>query len=443
MAVRVRRWRWSRRRVAFFAIVLAAALVVTHYLQPAQLTALILARASGSLHLDLRTSGPGSYALRPEPRLVLPGFTATIPGNATPFFRSGQVELALPWNTLRGKGSDISSVVLKSPDIDVQGLRNWLAAQPPSTRPFKLPTLTRGLSVSDGSLHGANWKIEHLDFATPTLADGKAATLDVSGDFTRASTSSHFAAHATATAAGAGQGLRVDDLDLSLKADGELPSLVVAGHALASDTLDLDLRGSLQRVPASWSSLSDSAFAQPGDTPFAIAIAHKPATTVAGIPVADPQSGWRLRLSLGDAKRQPTLSLQAQENGEAFIDASLTAQLSRWPDAWPGLPATFASTAVPLVFAADYHGPLFPPGPLAFSLKRGDTALQGNASIADLRTWARGGFASVLPPVQATLDAPALDVGGVQLRGVHAEVRDDDAPTQPESAPASTGAPRS
>lgn len=437
----VRRRRWPRRLAILAAIALAGVAVVAWYLQPAQLTALILSRASSSLHMDLRTSGAGSYALRPEPRLVLPGLSASLPGSATPFFRSERIELALPWDTLRGKGSDVSSIVLKSPDIDVQGLRAWLATQPPSTKPVKLPTLTRGFSVTSGTLRGEGWKVDHLEFATPSLADGKPGAMDVSGDLTRAAVTSRFAMHATATAAGAGLGLRVDDLHMSMKADGELPSLVAAGHVLLSDAIDLDLRGSFQRVPARWSSLSDSSFARPGETPFAVTLAHKPPATLAGIPVADAQGGWHLKLALGDAKRQPALSLRAQQSGTALIDASVSAQLSRWPDAWPGLPPSLATAAAPLVFEAGYHGPILPPGPITFALRRGAASMQGQAGIAELRAWAHNHFVSLLPPVQATLDAPLLDVGGgVQLRGVHAEIGDDP-PMPARQAP--TGTPRS
>jgi len=430
----VRRRRWPRRLAIFATLLIAAALMVVHYLQPAQLTALILARASSSLHLQLHTSGHGSYALRPEPRLVLPGLSATIPGGAAPFFRSDKVELALPWDTLRGRGTDISSIVLKSPDLDLHGLADWLATQPPGKGPARLPTLTRGLSVSDGTLRGEGWRIEHLDLTVPALADGRAASFDIRGDLVRGSQTSHFAAQATARAAGAGQGLRVDDLRLALKADGELPSLVATGHVLASDTLDLDLRGNLQSVPVRWSSLSDSSFARPGDTPFAVVLVHRPPATVAGIPIADAHSGWRLQVSFGDAKRQPSLLLKAQANGEALIDASVSAQLSRWPDAWPGLPAMLAGDAKPLVFEAGYHGPIFPPEPFSFALSRGDARLQGKAHSRQLRAWLREWPAATLPPMQATLDAPVIDLGGAQLHGVHAEIRDDvpQLPTQPQ-----------
>ena len=189
----VRRRRWPRVLGMFAALVVLGALLASWFLQPTRLTALILARASSTLHLELHTTGPGSYALRPEPRLVLPGLSAAVPGAAAPFFRSGRVELALPWDTLRGRSTSISSIVLKSPDIDLPALQNWLATRPPSTAPFKLPTLTRGLHIEDGLLRSSTWRIEHLNVALPSLTDGKSTMLDASGNLLHGGVVSKFA----------------------------------------------------------------------------------------------------------------------------------------------------------------------------------------------------------------------------------------------------------
>ncbi|MEO7478069.1 MAG: hypothetical protein ABIT64_02425, partial [Lysobacteraceae bacterium] len=190
---RKRRHWLLRVLLAFIALVIVGAVVAAYFLQPTRLTALILDQASNALKLELHTSGPGSYALRPEPRLVLPGLTATIPGDATPFFRSAHIELALPWATLRGRSTDISSIVLKSPDLDVSAMQRWMATQPPSTKPFKLPTLTRGMQIDDGLLRASNWRITHLDIATPSLADGAPNKLDASGILQHDATTSKFA----------------------------------------------------------------------------------------------------------------------------------------------------------------------------------------------------------------------------------------------------------
>jgi len=434
---RIRQRRWPRVLAAFAALAIVGVLVVTHYLQPAQLTALILARASGSLHLDLQTTGPGSYALRPEPRLVLPGLRASVPGASAPFFRSKQVELALPWNTLRGRGTDISSIVLKSPDIDLPGLKSWLATRPPRAGPFKFPTLTRGLRIDDGLLRGSTWRIEHLDAALPSLIDGKLATLDAKGSFVRSARASKFTLAATGTPAGAGNGLRIDHAHAALESDGDLPSLDAAGSMIANGNFALDVRGTMQRMPTAWADSIDTSFAKPGDTPFSIVIGDGVAISSAGGATAttSAQPGLRMQFALGDARRQPALVISGAENSGETLVATLHGQLSRWPDAWPGFSPAMESNGAPIVFDASYHGSIFLDAPIAFDIRRADAVLQGRLGIADVRAWVRRRFDTFLPPMEATLRAPQIDVGGMQLRGVEMDIHEDVAPLPPATTP--------
>jgi hypothetical protein len=394
------------------------------------LTALILDRASHSLHLELRTSGPGRYALRPEPRLVMPGLSATLPGDSTPFFRSDKVELALPWNTLRGNGSDISSVVLKSPDVDLPKLRKWLATLPPSTKPFRFPRLTRGLRVYDATIRGAQWSLTHFDLALPSLGDGLPMQLDADGEFARGADASKFKLALSATPSGAGLGMRIAHARIALESDGMLPSLTAAGSLLLADTIALDLRGSFQRVPAAWSDAIDSSFAKPGETPFAIRFDKGPPKPNMGgtIESLTAHHGYRLKFVFGDPKRQPGLTLGFEGNSGAILDAKLEGALSRWPDAWPGLPSALAARNAPIAFGASYQGPALMTSPIAFEMHRADAALKGNFLLEDLRPWFAKRSEIPLPPVAATMSATQLDIGGTELRGIRVEIRDD-APT--------------
>ena len=430
--------------LGFAALLVVGAIVVAHYLQPAQLTALILARASSTLHLELHTSGPGSYALRPEPRLVLPGLSASLPGGGAPFFRSKQVELALPWDTLRGRGTDISSIVLKSPDIDLPGLRNWYANQPPTTVPFKFPTLTRGLRIEDGLLRGNTLRIEQLNARLPSLADGKPASVEASGKFIHGASASKFALTFAATPAGDGIGMRIDHAHLALKSFGELPSLDAVGSVIANGNFALDVHGVMQRMPSSWADSIDSSFQKPGDTPFSIVVTDGVSIATAGsaAPTTPSQPGLRMQFALGDARRQPTLVVSGGARVGETIDAALHGQFSRWPDAWPGFAAELESNAAPIVFDASYHGSIFLGEPIAFAIKRADATLQGRLSIADLRAWFRRRFDTFLPPMEATLRAPQIDVGGMQLRGVQMDIHEDAAPSQPAATPSNV-APKS
>jgi hypothetical protein len=229
-----------------------------------------------------------------------------------------------------------------------------------------------------------------------------------------------------------------------LTSDGELPSLTAIGSMHDADTFAVDLTGAMQRVPRQWAASIDSAFAHPGDVPFSIVAGDGAPTPVAAnaAPTANMQPGLRLNLTLGDPRRQPSLTITGQASGEETLGASLHGQLSRWPDAWPGLPTTLASNAAPIVFDASYQGSVFLDAPIAFDVKRADASLQGRIRIADVRAWIRKKFDTLLPPIEATLSAPQLDVGGMQLRGVQMTIHDDAAPSKP-AAEASAIAPKS
>ena len=432
-----RRRRWRKILGAFAIIVIVVLLAAWYFLQPARLTALILDRASQMLQVELHTTGPGSYALRPEPRLVLPGLSARMHGEKTPFFRSARVELALPWATLRGKSADISSIVLASPDVDLAGMRSWLATQPARTTPLKLPTLTRGLHVSDGILRGTSWRIEHLDLDLPSLADGKASQLNASGALVRGAIVSKFDLTFAAKPAGLGMGLRVDDAHIALKSDGELPSLTASGSLQAADSFALDLRGALERIPPKWAAAMDSSYTHPGATPFAITYNDAPASPPAqgALALTSARRQQRLHVSIGDAKRQPALALDANADRGDLLDAKIHAELSRWPDAWPALPAELTAGAAAMVLDASYRGTLLLEAPIAFDFKRAAASLQGSVRVADLRQWLHDEHAGALPPVEATLSLPQVESDGVQLRGVRMRLRDDDAPPKP-AAPA-------
>ncbi|HEV2606684.1 MAG TPA: hypothetical protein VGT79_01760 [Xanthomonadaceae bacterium] len=127
--------------------------------------------------------------------------------------------------------------------------------------------------------------------------------------------------------------------------------------------------------------------------------------------------------------------ISGEESSGETRDATLHGQLSRWPDAWPGFAPALASNAAPIVFDASYHGSIFLGEPIVFDIKRADAILQGRLSIADVRAWIRRRFDTFLPPMEATLRAPQIDVDGMQLRGVQMDIHEDAAPSQPVTGP--------
>ncbi|MEO5596358.1 MAG: hypothetical protein ABIQ97_04365, partial [Lysobacteraceae bacterium] len=356
-----RRRRWPIVLAVIGGLLLLLVLVVAHFLDPARLTALLLSRASQAMKLDLHTSGPGSFALRPEPRLVLPGLSAAIPGSSKPFFSAGRVEFAVPWSTLRGRSSDISSIVLIAPDLDMQAMEKWLVKRPPSTKPVKLPTLTHGFRIENGTLRGANWRLQQFNLSLPTLADGKPSNLTTSGTLMRGVVPSTFKLNLQSTLAGQGQGMRIDNARVDLNADGDLPSFKATGKMLASNGFKLDLAGTFQSMPALWTAFIDPSLAQPGNTPFAVSLNVTSPPPPGMLPLAPdapvPQQQIRIgRFDLGDPARQPALHLDGTITRDSKLDIALNGSLSRWPAAWPALPEPLASESAPIRFNASYDG---------------------------------------------------------------------------------------
>ena len=435
-----RRRRWPRVLLFLFVMFSVMLLVLAHFLQPRRLTALILRGASHQLHLTLHVKGAGRIALRPEPRLVLPGLSATLPGASAPFFHSDSVELALPWNTLRGKGSDIDSIVLKSPDIELASLRKWIATLPAGNQPFQIPRLTRGLHIDGATIRGATWTFGHLDLELPSLGERLPMHLDASADLTRGGVPSHFVLAVAGTPSAVGFGARLDGAQLALDADGELPSFSAKGALLASSTVDVDLRGVLRRMPRAWSEATDSAFAKSADAPFTLRFVRgaPDAQLGSGFEAMTARHGYRLEFALGDPKRQPALKLHFDGNSGAIIDARLNGELSRWPDAWPGLPDALAGSAMPIAFEAAYDGPALLTSAVTFDVHRADTRMQGSFKARDLLDWIGNPSSAPLPPVTAKMSAARIGVGGVVLQGVQLDIRDDaDPAASPRSAPAS------
>ncbi|MEO8161889.1 MAG: hypothetical protein ABI588_10760, partial [Arenimonas sp.] len=206
-----RRRRWPWLLAAFSLLLLGGGIWINAQLEPRQLAATVLGKAGEALQLKLGFQGTPDYAFRPEPRLVLPGFTAaSLDGEV--FLSAKRAEISLPWSTITGGEPVITRVQLDSPVLDLPGLRRWLASRPPS--PFKLPTLRRGLVVTDAAVVDASWSLRKLSLGLPHLQAGDVAKLDAHGEFLSEGDAHPFVLTAIATTPGLDS-----DLDLKLRFD--------------------------------------------------------------------------------------------------------------------------------------------------------------------------------------------------------------------------------
>lgn len=367
-APRKRRWPWYLAVLA--VLLLLGAWWVNRQLEPNRLTALVLERAGTALGLELSIEGTSEYALRPEPRLVLPNLVARQPGAATAVLRATRAEVSLPWDTLTGSESlVITRIELQRPVLDLAALAAWQATRPEA--PFKLPTLTEGLRVADGRVVGDGWLVSALSLSVPSLRPDEEASAEASGRFEQGTTQLDFTAAANLDKAALASGL-------------ELQS---TGHMVSGGTdvpFDLEWLG---------------AFDATGD---GVGLAFERLAFVSQPPLPDFTASGDARLA-------------------ALTTLSLTGDIPRWPEGWPALPAPLAQSESALAFGLEYEGASDFSTPLALKLQRDQTGLQSRFAVPEVLAWLDGDRVNPLPPLQGVLTTPGLVVGGATLEGVRIE----------------------
>ena len=367
---RPRRRRWPVVLAVVAALALLAAWFVDRQLEPARLAATVLDRAGKSLQLRISFEGVPGYGLRPEPRLLLPGLrVAGLEGEV--FLSAARAEISLPWATITGGEPVITRLQLEQPVLRLAGLQRWLAARPPT--PFKLPTLTRGLQVRDGTLVGKGFTVRALSLALPHLRSGEPADLLASGRLKMGETrlGGQLQLHvdtpgpASAYRLGFAGTLQQPGKPLAFKADA-------AGRYASTDALF---------------SLDADTLALAGDSPL------------------------------------PRLAGKATLRSAQALQLGFTGLLRDWPAVWPKLPEPLASQTTNLPVTLAYAGRKDLSDPLSLRVDKPPTTLDATLRVPELRAWLATKPASPLPPIVGTLRTPVLAFDGMTLEGVEAEVR--------------------
>lgn len=383
----------ARRRwliLAAFALLIGfAAWWVDHQLEPARLTRTVLERAGAALQLDLRAGGEPDYALRPEPRLRLPDFSArTLDGKL--LLSAKRLEVSLPWATLTGGEPIITRIELDSARLDLGVLQGWLDTRPPE--PFKIPTLSRGLHLRDGLLIGDGWRVSHLALDLPRLAPDRRAQFPLTGRFLYGDSSVSFNTRVDIARAG-------QRSDFSLRAD------------LALARTPEPLRASIT-------------------TQGRYALDATPKTLV--LPALSVRADSPLPSFAGNA---------AFASGKSLA-ANATVRLVEWPEAWPKLPGTLAGKGAGLPVKLTYRGGPALDGPLTVHAEREGTVLDASLRAPELAKWIDDRNASPLPPLVGTLRTPTLELDGMRMEGVELQMLPDDAPAGgPDDMPSAPTAP--
>ncbi len=411
-APRRRRWPWVLGVLAVLG--LGGWWWVARQLEPDRLAATVLARAGDALGLELTIDGTPEYALRPEPRLLLPNLVARMPGAATPLLAARRVEVSLPWSTLTGDTGEIviTRVELDAPVLDLAALDAWLASRPPADEPFVLPTLTNGIDIADGRVLGDGWSIEGLALSLPELRPDAPAAATFSATWKRADAQLQASGKIAADRAGLVTPLRIEAKGEYTAATQQLPfaatlagNLDAAGDTIALSAMALQADGRLR--------------SEGSDAPWKLA-------ANGDLALADGDVALQaLTLTLdGDG---PLPDLHA-EGSLAWGDATtlaLAGELTQWPATWPALPPPLVAADAPLAFRVAYSGSDDLAAPLTLDVERDATTLHSVLVVPEVLAWLDADDAGLLPPLRGELATPQLQVGAFVLEDVRIRVVDD------------------
>lgn len=174
--------RWSALAIVALLVVLAVAAVVYvhNLLQPQRFTTLLegdLAAAGLRLSMD----APAEPALFPHPGVQLQGFSLTNIGSATPVLQANGATIVVPWRALLHGEIVIERVDIAAPRVDLGELETLFARLPRHAGPPRLPTITTGIHMSQGTLtRNGSPLLFDLSLATGALAPNQTFQLDAS-----------------------------------------------------------------------------------------------------------------------------------------------------------------------------------------------------------------------------------------------------------------------
>ena len=167
--------------IGFGLILGIGALWLNQQLEPVKLTNTVLGKIGKELNLKFEFEGLPSYAMKPEPRLILPNLKVINPIDNQVFLSAKRVEISLPWSTILGDTPHITRIEADDPVLDFKGLKAWQSTRPAA--PFEVPTFTSGLEINNGQFVGDGYTINKIMLALPHLEDQQPLEAEVSGVF--------------------------------------------------------------------------------------------------------------------------------------------------------------------------------------------------------------------------------------------------------------------
>ena len=398
---RPRRFGWL---LALVVVLVLVAIAVAILSRPPLATRLLLGAVGNMLGLQV-TATSGDYRLRGTPMIDVHGLVAREPGATKPLLRADRVVLSLPWSTIRSRGGEltIDRIELQRPVVDMPSLQHWLQRRPPAKT--RIPTLTRGLQVTDGTLVADAWTINGIALELPALAPGRPVAASLVGRYRSAGLQVPFALHAVLSGPASDAVIGIAGSIAPARADWRMPAYIVLSGKLQPIGGGWELRRTRVQASARYETSSDQ-------LPFALGIAgtlQQRAGRLALSPAAIATRGQGLVPEL-DARGEATLA--------TTLHLQLAGMLQAWPERWPQLPSPLDRSHSPLPFHLAYDGRPDVSGTAMLQLSRGDVRFDGRFRPVDVAAWTTAGTENPLPPLDGHLVAPRIDIAGATLQGV-------------------------
>ena len=407
----------NRRLVSVAAIALPAAALLVAALfwasRPRQVANFLVARIAATLDLEITVAARAEYQLRGTPRLVLRDVVARRHGDV-PLLRADRIDVSLPWSTLRGSELTIRRVELDRPRLDLAALRRWLATRPPSEQ--RMPTLTDGLRIRDGSISNDDWRVDEIGVDLPSLRPGRPLRAHLHGRYSDASTVIRFDLAVALARPDKDAGLGVAGALAVEHGDWRLPAQVSLSGPLHLGEDDLRIVPARIAVAARYVS---------GDTalPFALGL-HGP--------LRFGEAAWSFA-PVGVAVRGEGVVPAFDARGALALGRRLVLRLQgrlfAWPKAWPALPPPLGASSSPLPFVVDYAGNASLADEASLRIARDAASFDGRFHLPEVLAWLDAREDSPIPPLRGQLRAASLEVAGAQLEGVRVHVDAEESST--------------
>lgn len=359
--------------ISFGLIVGVGAWWINLQLEPVRLTNTVLGKIGKELNLKFEFKGLPSYAMKPEPRLILPNFKVINPLDNKIFLSATRIEISLPWSTILGNTPHITRIEVDDPVLDYPGLKAWQSTRPAT--PFEVPTLTSGLEINHGTWRDQGYSISKIMLSLPHLEAQHLLEAELSGVFRQEKTIIGFNGTLTIAKAGLNSEFALDSKSEWTIGDKPLPYHIKTTGDFASLEKSFDINAK----------------------------------------------------NLGLASQSPLPNLQSVlmvSLGETLkIDSSGT--IAEWPKDWPTLPAPLNKQAKNIPYQLNYTGKSDFSEAIHLKIDIEKSTFRSTVKIAEIQTWVDKTDGSPLPPLQGKFEIPRIELDGVSLEGVSIEISPD------------------